>query len=326
MRFPELRARRLRKNGLIRDMVRETTLSVNDFIYPIFVIEGENIKNRVASMEGVYQYSIDRLEEEIKQVVEAGIKSVILFGIPEHKDEYGSEAYSDEGIIQKAIRKIKELTDKLYVITDVCMCEYTSHGHCGVIENKDVDNDKTLDLLAREAVSHAKAGADMVAPSDMMDGRVQRIRHDLDEKGFSHIPIMAYSAKFASAFYGPFRDAAESTPQFGDRKSYQMDPANRREALKEVMLDIEENADIVMVKPALAYLDIISDVKQNVLVPVCAYNVSGEYSMVKAAAKMGWIDHDKVMMEMLTSIKRAGADLIITYFAKDAAKLLKQGF
>ncbi len=326
MRFPELRARRLRKNGLIRDMVRETTLSVNDFIYPIFVIEGENIKNRVASMEGVYQYSIDRLEEEIEQVIEAGIKSVILFGIPEHKDEYGSEAYSDEGIIQKAIRKIKELTDKLYVITDVCMCEYTSHGHCGVIENKDVDNDKTLDLLAREAVSHAKAGADMVAPSDMMDGRVQRIRHDLDEKGFSHIPIMAYSAKFASAFYGPFRDAAESTPQFGDRKSYQMDPANRREALKEVMLDIEENADIVMVKPALAYLDIISDVKQNVLVPVCAYNVSGEYSMVKAAAKMGWIDHDKVMMEMLTSIKRAGADLIITYFAKDAAKLLKQGF
>ncbi len=326
MRFPELRARRLRKNGLIRDMVRETTLSVNDFIYPIFVIEGENIKNRVASMEGVYQYSIDRLEEEIEQVVEAGIKSVILFGIPEHKDEYGSEAYSDEGIIQKAIRKIKEVTDKLYVITDVCMCEYTSHGHCGVIENKDVDNDKTLDLLAREAVSHAKAGADMVAPSDMMDGRVQRIRHDLDEKGFSHIPIMAYSAKFASAFYGPFRDAAESTPQFGDRKSYQMDPANRREALKEVMLDIEENADIVMVKPALAYLDIISDVKQNVLVPVCAYNVSGEYSMVKAAAKMGWIDHDKVMMEMLTSIKRAGADLIITYFAKDAAKLLKQGF
>ncbi len=322
MRFPELRARRLRKNGLIRDMVRETTLSVNDFIYPIFVIEGENIKNRVASMEGVYQYSIDRLEEEIEQVIEAGIKSVILFGIPEHKDEYGSEAYSDEGIIQKAIRKIKELTDKLYVITDVCMCEYTSHGHCGVIENKDVDNDKTLDLLAREAVSHAKAGADMVAPSDMMDGRVQRIRHDLDEKGFSHIPIMAYSAKFASAFYGPFRDAAESTPQFGDRKSYQMDPANRREALKEVMLDIEENADIVMVKPALAYLDIISDVKQNVLVPVCAYNVSGEYSMVKAAAKMGWIDHDKVMMEMLTSIKRAGADLIITYFAKDAAKLL----
>ncbi len=326
MRFPEFRARRLRKNGLIRDMVRETTLSVNDFIYPIFVIEGENIKNRVASMEGVYQYSIDRLEEEIEQVVEAGIKSVILFGIPEHKDEYGSEAYSDEGIIQRAIRKIKELTDKLYVITDVCMCEYTSHGHCGVIENKDVDNDKTLDLLAREAISHAKAGADMVAPSDMMDGRVQRIRHDLDEKGFSHIPIMAYSAKFASAFYGPFRDAAESAPQFGDRKSYQMDPANRREALKEVMLDIEENADIVMVKPALAYLDIISDVKKNVLVPVCAYNVSGEYSMVKAAAKMGWIDHDKVMMEMLTSIKRAGADLIITYFAKDAAKLLKQGF
>ncbi|BBB32280.1 porphobilinogen synthase [Thermotomaculum hydrothermale] len=324
MKFPELRARRLRKNSLIRDMVRETKLSVDDFIYPIFVIEGENIKNMVPSMDGVYQYSIDRLEEEINEIVELGIKSVILFGIPEHKDEYGSEAYSDEGIIQRAIRKIKELTDKVYVITDVCMCEYTSHGHCGVIENNDVDNDKTLDLLAREAISHVKAGADMVAPSDMMDGRVMRIRKALDEKGFSHIPIMAYSAKFASAFYGPFRDAAESAPQFGDRKSYQMDPANRREALKEVMLDIEENADIVMVKPALAYLDIISDVKQNVLVPVCAYNVSGEYSMVKAAAKMGWIDHDKVMMEMLTSIKRAGADLIITYFAKDAAKLLKE--
>ncbi len=324
MRFPEFRPRRLRKNSLIRDMVRETKLSIDDFIYPLFVIEGENIKNKVPSMEGVYQYSIDRLEEEINEIVELGIKSVILFGIPEHKDEYGSEAYSDEGIIQKAIRKIKELTDKLYVITDVCMCEYTSHGHCGIIENKDVDNDKTLDLLAREAVSHAKAGADMVAPSDMMDGRVQRIRHDLDEKGFSHIPIMAYSAKFASAFYGPFRDAAESAPQFGDRKSYQMDPANRREALKEVMLDIEENADIVMVKPALSYLDIISDVKQNVLVPVCAYNVSGEYSMVKAAAKMGWIDHDKVMMEILTSIKRAGADLIITYFAKDAARILRE--
>ncbi len=324
MRFPEFRARRLRKNPLIRDMVRETKLSIDDFIYPLFVIEGENIKNKVPSMEGVYQYSLDRLEEEINEIVELGIKSVILFGIPEHKDEYGSEAYSDEGIIQKAIRKIKELTDKLYVITDVCMCEYTSHGHCGIIENNDVDNDKTLDLLAREAVSHAKAGADMVAPSDMMDGRVQRIRHDLDEKGFSHIPIMAYSAKFSSAFYGPFRDAAESAPQFGDRKSYQMDPANRREALKEVMLDIEENADIVMVKPALSYLDIISDVKQNVLVPVCAYNVSGEYSMVKAAAKMGWIDHDKVMMEILTSIKRAGADLIITYFAKDAARILKE--
>ena len=324
MKFPEFRARRLRKNSLIRDMVRETKLSVDDFIYPLFIIEGENIKNKIPSMEGIYQYSLDRIEEEINKIVELGIKSVILFGIPEHKDEFGSEAYSENGIIQKAIRKIKELTDKLYVITDVCMCEYTSHGHCGVIENNDVENDKTLDLLAREAISHAKAGADMVAPSDMMDGRVAKIRKALDEKGFSDIPIMAYSAKFSSAFYGPFRDAAESAPQFGDRKSYQMDPANRREALKEVMLDIEENADIVMVKPALSYLDIISDVKQNVLVPVCAYNVSGEYSMVKAAAKMGWIDHDKVMMEILTSIKRAGADLIITYFAKDAARLLKE--
>jgi len=303
-------------------MVRETTLSANDFIYPLFLIDGENVKTPVSSMEGVFQYSVDRIEEEISQLTELGIKSVILFGIPEHKDELGTEAYADDGIIQCGIRRIKELTDQIYVITDVCMCEYTSHGHCGLVEDKDVHNDKTLELLAREAVSHAKAGADMVAPSDMMDGRIGRIRRALDEKGFSHIPIMSYAAKYASAFYGPFRDAAQSPPQFGDRKSYQMDPANRREAMKEVMLDVEENADIVMVKPAMPYLDIISDVKQNTVLPVAAYNVSGEYAMVNAAAKMGWIDRENAMMEMLTCIKRAGADLILTYFAKDAAKLL----
>ncbi len=323
MKFPELRARRLRKNGLIRDMVRETTLSANDFIYPLFLIDGENVKSPVSSMEGVFQYSVDRIEEEINQLLDLGIKSVILFGIPEHKDELGTEAYADDGIIQRGIRRIKELTDQIYVITDVCMCEYTSHGHCGLVEDNDVHNDKTLELLAREAVSHARAGADMVAPSDMMDGRVGRIRRALDEKGFTDIPIMSYAAKYASAFYGPFRDAAQSPPQFGDRKSYQMDPANRREAMKEVMLDVEENADIVMVKPAMPYLDIISDVKQKTLLPVAAYNVSGEYAMVNAAAKMGWIDRENAMMEMLTCIKRAGADLILTYFAKDAAKLLK---
>ncbi len=323
MKFPELRARRLRRNGLIRDMVRETTLSPDDFIYPLFLIDGENVKNPIPSMAGTFQYSVDRIEEEVYELVKLGIKAVILFGIPEHKDELGTEAYADEGIIQRAIRRIKELTDQLYIITDVCMCEYTSHGHCGLVEDGDVHNDKTLELLAREALSHARAGADMVAPSDMMDGRIGRIRRALDEKGFSHIPIMSYAAKYASAFYGPFRDAAQSPPQFGDRKSYQMDPANRREAMKEVMLDVEENADIVMVKPAMPYLDIISDVKRNTLLPVAAYNVSGEYAMVNAAAKMGWIDRENAMMEMLTCIKRAGADLILTYFAKDAAKLLR---
>lgn len=324
MKFPGLRGRRLRNNGLIRDMVRETQLSVNDFIYPLFLIEGENIKNEIRSMEGIYQYSLDRIHEEIEELVELGIKSVILFGIPSHKDAIGSEAYADNGIIQKGIRKIKELTDKIYVISDVCMCEYTDHGHCGLIENNDVDNDSTLELLAKEALSHVKAGADMVAPSDMMDGRVAKIREVLDEKGYKHIPIMSYAAKFASAYYGPFRDAADSAPQFGDRKTYQMDPANRREALKEVKLDIKENADIVMVKPALSYLDIISDVRNNTVLPVAAYNVSGEFSMVKAAAKLGYIDHDRVMMEMLLSIKRAGADIILTYFAKDAAKILNK--
>lgn len=308
---------------LIRDMVRETVLTPDDFIYPLFLIDGENIKNPVSSMEGVFQYSVDRIEEEVEELVIRGIKSIILFGIPEHKDELGTQAYDENGIVQRGIRKIKELTQDLYVITDVCMCEYTSHGHCGLIEDGDVHNDKTLELLAREAVSHVRAGADMVAPSDMMDGRVARIRRALDEKGFNQIPIMSYAAKYASAFYGPFRDAAQSPPQFGDRKSYQMDPANRREAKKEVLMDVQENADIVMVKPAMPYLDIISDVRRDTLLPVAAYNVSGEYAMVNAAAKMGYIDREKAMMEMLTCIKRAGADLILTYFAKDAARILK---
>lgn len=323
MQFPDLRGRRLRRNGLIRDMVREIVLTPDDFIYPLFLIDGENIKNPVSSMEGVFQYSVDRIEEEIEELAIRGIKSVILFGIPEHKDELGTQAYDENGIIQRGIRKIKELTQDLYVITDVCMCEYTSHGHCGLIEDGDVHNDKTLELLAREALSHVRAGADMVAPSDMMDGRVARIRRALDEKGFNQIPIMSYAAKYASAFYGPFRDAAQSPPQFGDRRSYQMDPANRREARKEVLMDVQENADIVMVKPAMPYLDIISDVRRDTLLPVAAYNVSGEYAMVNVAAKMGYIDRENAMMEMLTCIKRAGADLILTYFAKDAARVLQ---
>ncbi len=320
--FPIHRCRRLRKNETIRRMVRQTAISPDDFIYPLFVTFGKGIRKEIASMPGSYQESIDELVKNAKEIYSLGIPAVILFGIPEHKDEMGSSAYDDNGIVQNAIKAIKDAVPELYVITDVCMCEYTSHGHCGFIEKGDVNNDKTLGLLAMEAVSHARAGADMVAPSDMMDGRVAAIRTALDREGFSEIPIMSYAAKYASAFYGPFREAAESTPQFGDRRSYQMDPANRREALKEVALDIEEGADIVMVKPALSYLDVISDVKSSFAVPVAAYNVSGEYSLVKAAGKLGWIDEDRAMMEILTSIKRAGADLILTYFAKDAAKIL----
>lgn len=316
------RYRRLRKNEAIRRMVRQTTISPDDFIYPLFVTFGKGIKKEISSMPGCYQESIDEVIKSAKEAYSLGIPSVILFGIPEHKDELGSSAYDDNGIVQNAIKAIKDAAPELYVITDVCMCEYTSHGHCGIIEKGSVNNDKTLESLAIEAVSHAKAGADMVAPSDMMDGRVAAIRTALDKQGFSEIPIMSYAAKYASSFYGPFREAAESTPLFGDRRSYQMDPANRQEALKEVALDIEEGADIVMVKPALSYLDIISDVKSAVTVPVAAYNVSGEYSLVKAAGKMGWIDENRVMMEILTSIKRAGADLILTYFAKEAAKIL----
>jgi porphobilinogen synthase len=305
-------------------MVRETSLSPDNFIYPLFVTFGKGVRKEISSMPGCYQESVDTVTKHAKEVFSLGIPSVILFGIPEHKDELGSGAYDEHGVVQKGIRAIKNKVPELFVITDVCMCEYTSHGHCGIIKNGDVQNDPTLELLAQEAVSHAKAGADMVAPSDMMDGRVDAIRTVLDEEGYAEIPIMSYAAKYASAFYGPFRDAAESTPQFGDRRSYQMDPANRREALKEVALDIEEGADIVMVKPALAYLDVISDVKDSFDVPVAAYNVSGEYSLVKAAGKLGWIDEQRVMMEILTSIKRAGADLILTYFAKEASKVLSR--
>jgi porphobilinogen synthase len=314
----------LRRNETIRRMVRETSLSPGDFIYPLFATYGKGVKKEVSAMPGCFQESADEIVRSAREVYSLGIPSVLLFGIPEHKDEKGTEAYEDSGVVQNAVRAIKDAVPGLYVITDVCLCEYTSHGHCGVIEDGDVANDPTLELLAREAVSHVKAGADMVAPSDMMDGRVEAIRLALDDEGYPGVPIMSYAAKYASAFYGPFREAAESTPQFGDRRSYQMDPANRREALKEVALDIEEGADVVMVKPALSYLDIISDVKDSFDVPVAAYNVSGEYSLVKAAGRLGWIDEERLMMEVLTSIKRAGADLILTYFAKDAARVLNR--
>jgi len=324
MYFPIYRPRRMRSNENIRRMVRETKLSPDDFIYPLFVTHGKGVKKEISSMPGNYQQSVDNLVKDCDEVKDLGIPAVILFGIPEHKDEAGSEAYSDDGIVQRAIHAIKNKTPELIVITDVCLCEYTSHGHCGVIKGGKIENDATLELLAREALSHAKAGADMVAPSDMMDGRVGAIRKALDSGGFEDTPVMAYAAKYASSFYGPFREAAESTPQFGDRRSYQMDPPNSREALREVALDIEEGADIVMVKPALPYLDIIYQVKQQFNLPVAAYNVSGEFSMIKAAAQMGWLDGERAMMESLTSIKRAGADLILTYFAKEAAKVLNR--
>jgi porphobilinogen synthase len=322
--FPSHRYRRLRKNETMRKMVRETLISPDNFIYPLFVTSGKGVKKAISSMPGCFQESVDKVARHAKEVYSLGIPSVILFGIPSHKDEVGSSAYDDNGVVQNALKAIKDKVPELVVITDVCMCEYMSHGHCGIVRDGKVQNDPTLTLLSKQAVSHAKAGADMVAPSDMMDGRVQSIRNALDEEGFSEIIIMSYAAKYASAFYGPFREAAESSPQFGDRNSYQMDPANRREALKEVALDIEEGADIVMVKPALAYLDVISDVKDAFDVPVAAYSVSGEYSLVKAAGKLGWIDEKRVMMEILTSIKRAGANLILTYFAKDAAKILNK--
>jgi porphobilinogen synthase len=323
MYFPVYRPRRLRKNENFRAMVRETYLHKEDFIYPLFICPGKGVKNEVKSMPGIYQLSIDNVLKEIEESVNLGVKSFILFGIPEKKDELGTEAYSEHGIIQRAIREIKKrFKNDIIVITDVCMCEYTSHGHCGVVKNGEILNDETLELLGKEALTHVEAGADMVAPSDMMDGRIGYIRETLDENGFKNIPIMAYSAKYASAYYGPFRDAAESPPQFGDRKSYQMDIANSDEALREVELDIDEGADIVMVKPALSYLDIIYRVKDEFNRPVAAYNVSGEYSMIKAAAKLGWIDEDKVMFETLLSIKRAGADIILTYFAKDICKIL----
>ncbi len=318
------RGRRLRVNNEIRDLVRENTLSASDFIYPLFVVEGENIKNEISSLPGNYHISIDRLDEVVKEILEAKVKGIILFGIPAHKDACGTEASTEDGIVQKAVRKIRELTDKLLVITDVCMCEYTDHGHCGILNHKDVDNDKTLKRLGEIALSHAKAGAHVVAPSDMMDGRVEYIREILDKNGFEYVSIMGYSAKYCSAFYGPFREAADSTPSFGDRRTYQMDPANTREALKEVQWDVEEGVDMVIVKPALSYLDIMHQVRSNFNVPVVAYSVSGEFAMVKAAAKMGWIDEKKIALEMLLSMKRAGADMIITYYALEASKWLKE--
>ncbi len=323
MAFPKQRLRRLRQTENLRKLVRETRLSPDNFIYPLFVVHGKGIKKEIPSMPGNYQQSIDNIVKDAKETFSLGILAVILFGIPEHKDELASEAYAKKGIIQQAIKAIKDKVPELIVITDVCLCEYTSHGHCGIVKKGKILNDPTLQLLAKEAVSHAKAGADIVAPSDMMDGRVSAIRNALDKEGFIDTPIMSYAAKYASSFYGPFRDAAESTPKFGDRRTYQMDPANAREAIREVALDIEEGADIVMVKPALSYLDIIYRVKNEFNLPVAAYNVSGEFSIIKAGAKLGWIDEKRMMMEVLTSIKRAGADLILTYFAKEAAKALK---
>ena len=318
------RTRRLRKSEGIRRLVQETKLSVDDFVYPLFIEEGENIETEIVSMPGIKRYSLDRISKELEEVVELNIPAVLLFGIPSNKDEEGTETWNDNGIMQQAIRFIKKNYPKLYVITDVCFCEYTSHGHCGIIHNNDVDNDATLVNIAKQVVSHAKAGVDMVAPSGMMDGTIKMVREALDNTGFVNLPIMAYSVKYASAFYGPFRDAADSAPTFGDRRTYQMDPANRDEGLREANFDDQEGADILMVKPALSYLDIIRDLKNDFDRPIACYNVSGEYAMVKAAAEKGWIDGEKVMMESLLSMKRAGASIIITYFAKEAARVLKK--
>ena len=322
MSFPVHRPRRLRRTESIRALVRETQLEPSNFILPLFICEGDNLRKDIGSMPGHAQLSIDRIVAECREVASLGVSGVILFGIPAEKDEQASGAYADDGIVQRAIRAIKQETPGVVVITDVCNCEYTSHGHCGKIVGSDVDNDATLEWLAASAVSHARAGADIVAPSDMMDGRVGAIRSALDSNGFELTPILSYAAKYASGFYGPFREAAESTPQFGDRRSYQMDPPNVREALREIELDLEEGADMIMVKPALAYLDIIRLARDRYQVPVAAYQVSGEFSMIEAAAQRGWVDRDRIMMETLTSIKRAGASIILTYFAKDAARLL----
>jgi porphobilinogen synthase len=322
MLFPEYRPRRLRQNEAFRRMIRETKLSADDFILPLFAIGGKKVKNPIKSMIGHYQLSIDNLVETAREAFDLGIPAVMLFGIPDKKDPLATSAYAKDGIVQKATTALKKKIPDLVVITDVCLCQYTNHGHCGIVEGQIINNDASLDLLARTALSHAKAGADMVAPSDMMDGRVAEIRNILDENDFSNVPIMSYAAKYCSSYYGPFRHAADSAPKFGDRRTYQMDPANSLEAIREVTMDIEEGADIIMVKPALPYLDIICRIRQEIDLPVAAYNVSGEYAMVKAAEKMGWIDGKKVMMETLTSIKRAGADMILTYFAVDAAKEL----
>ena len=320
------RPRRLRQNPIIRGMVRETRVSADTLIYPIFVIEGDNIKEEIPSMPGQYRYSIDRLSEELDNVCKAGVKSILLFGIPAHKDECGSSAWDSEGIVQRTLYFIKEKYPLLYCITDVCMCEYTSHGHCGILHGREVDNDKTLDVLSRVALSHAKAGADMVAPSDMMDGRVEAIRRMLDENEFINIPIMAYSVKYSSAFYGPFRDAAGSAPEFGDRKGYQMDYHNRREAIREAALDIDEGADIIMVKPGLSYLDIVRDMADTYTQPLAVYSVSGEYAMIKAAAAAGYIDEKSIVCETGTAMYRAGADMLITYYAKELAEYIKAGY
>ncbi len=329
MSFPITRLRRLRSSHTLRRMIRETSLSPDNFIMPLFVRHGRRIKNEISSMPGQFQFSPDTLAEEARTIEQAGVPAIILFGIPEIKDEAGSEAWAEDGIICKSIEAVKNACPDLCVVTDVCMCEYTDHGHCGVVKQRrdgilDVHNDETIDLLVRQAIAHARAGADMVAPSDMMDGRVGAIRAALDDAGMPDVPIMAYSAKFASAFYGPFRDAAESPPQFGDRSSYQMDPANAREAMREIELDIEEGADIVMVKPALPYLDIIRMARDSFDVPIAAYNVSGEYAMLKSAAQNGWIDERRAAMESLLAIRRAGADIILTYWAKQAAKWLQE--
>lgn len=322
MYYPVYRPRRLRKNANFRRMIGETKLSVDDLVYPLFVTFGKNIKKPIASMPGNFQMSVDYLVKEVRKTKDMGIPAVLLFGIPDKKDEVGSGAFAENGIIQRATREIKDKVPDILVICDLCLCEYTSHGHCGIIKDNDVDNDATLEILAETAVSQAKAGADMVAPSGMMDGGVGVIREALDEEGYDALPIMAYSAKYASCFYGPFREAAEGAPQFGDRKSYQMDPANSDEAIREINLDVEEGADIIMVKPALSYLDIIYRAKEEFDLPVAAYNVSGEFAMIKAAANLGWLDEEKAMMESIISIKRAGADIIITYFAQDVARIL----
>jgi porphobilinogen synthase len=322
MLFPDYRPRRMRQNDAFRRMIRETVLTKDDLILPLFAIGGKNVKNPIASMPGHFQLSVENLVKTAREAHQLGIPAVILFGVPDRKDPLGTAAYADDGIVQRAARALKDALPDLAVITDVCLCQYTDHGHCGCVENECIENDASLDLIARAALSHAKAGADMVAPSDMMDGRVAEIREVLDENNFSHVPIMAYSAKYCSAYYGPFRAAADSAPKFGDRRTYQMDPANALEAIREVTLDVEEGADIIMVKPALAYLDVIQRVRQEFDLPVAAYNVSGEFSMIKAAEQMGWLDGPRVMLETLTAIKRAGADMILTYFAMDAARLL----
>ncbi len=324
MLFPDYRPRRLRQSSALRRMIRETHLRADDLILPLFAVGGKDVRNPIPSMPGQYQLSIDRLVETARQAFDLEIPGVILFGVPDRKDPLGTRAYAKDGIVQRAVKALKDALPDLAVISDVCLCQYTDHGHCGFVDGNIIDNDATLDLLARTALSHAESGADVIAPSDMMDGRVSEIRNTLDESGFSHIPIMSYAVKYCSSYYGPFREAADSAPQFGDRRTYQMDPANALEAIREATMDAEEGADIIMVKPALAYLDIIQRVREEIDLPVAAYSVSGEYAMIRAAQKMGWLDGDKVMMETLTAIKRAGADLILTYFAMDAARAIRK--